>query len=381
MDDGNLGDEEVRAYVEYAKSVIDDAPQMNEANTKAAVLHDFLDLLTWKIPANTQLEYPVKVGTRSYNVDYALLFEGTPVAFFEAKGVDTDLNSDHREQLATYMKNENINWGILSNGKQYQFFQRQVIDSNVSVELLTESTLQQLPNQRPILRAFTSEAIQTGDAEKIANRINELDAAQDTLENNKEELSAQLTDVLTNNVSEAIAPLAETQTKELIDTLVTKIENEVDTSKPFTPNDESSVPPCSQEKTHDSDPASESEAVTQNPTTGPWNTSGQFVVEIADESGKIAAVSGTNQTEAMVKATNYLIENHDLIDEITIPWIPGRTKAVLNNEPHWDDADPDYKPVTGQYYVDTKFDKPSKQTELRRMAGKVGLSVHFDGNW
>jgi len=40
-----------------------------------------------------------------------LLFEGTPVAFFEAKGVDTDLNSDHREQLATYMKNENINWG------------------------------------------------------------------------------------------------------------------------------------------------------------------------------------------------------------------------------------------------------------------------------
>jgi len=92
-----------------------------------------------------------------------------------------------------------------------------VIDSNVSVELLTESTLQQLPNQRPILRAFTSEAIQTGDAEKIANRINELDAAQDTLENNKEELSAQLTDVLTNNVSEAIAPLAETQTKELID--------------------------------------------------------------------------------------------------------------------------------------------------------------------
>jgi len=75
MDDGNLGDEEVRAYVEYAKSVIDDAPQMNEANTKAAVLHDFLDLLTWKIPANTQLEYPVKVGTRSYNVDYALLLK------------------------------------------------------------------------------------------------------------------------------------------------------------------------------------------------------------------------------------------------------------------------------------------------------------------
>ncbi len=45
----------------------------------------------------------------------------------------------------------------------------------------------------------------------------------------------------------------------------------------------------------------------------------------------------------MVKATNYLMENHDLIDEVTIPWIPGRKKAILNDEPHWDNADPEFK--------------------------------------
>ncbi|ELY39821.1 hypothetical protein [Natronorubrum tibetense] len=54
-------------------------------------------------------------------------------------------------------------------------------------------------------------------------------------------------------------------------------------------------------------------------------------------------MSGTDQTEAMVKATNYLMENHDLIDEVTIPWIPGRKKAILNDEPHWDNADPEFK--------------------------------------
>jgi len=33
---------------------------MDEANTKAAVLRDFLKLLNWQIPQNTQLEYSVE---------------------------------------------------------------------------------------------------------------------------------------------------------------------------------------------------------------------------------------------------------------------------------------------------------------------------------
>ncbi|AFZ73802.1 type I restriction enzyme HsdR N-terminal domain-containing protein [Natronobacterium gregoryi] len=380
-DDEKILNEEVREYVEHAQSVIDESPQMDEANTKAAVLRDFLELLGWEIPTNTQLEYSVKVGTRSYKVDYALLFEGTPVAFFEAKGVDTSLSANHREQLATYMKNENVNWGILSNGTQYQFLQRQVVNSNVSVEPLAEYDLQQLPGQVPILRAFTCDAIKTGDSEKIANRISELKTARKTLEEQKEELSANLTEVLTDNVSEAIAPLAESQAKELIDSLVTDIESEIDTSRPVTSRSKSRSPSPSQDGTHESDPTSKSGDSTQNSTTEPWDISGQFVVKIADKDNKIAAVSGTNQNEAMIKTTNYLIEHHGLIDELTIPWIPGRTKAVLNDEPHWDDADPDYKEVSHDYYVDTKLGKSAKKRELRRMAGKVGLSVHFDGDW
>jgi hypothetical protein len=36
-----MDETEVKNYVEHAHSVIDDAPQMDEANTKAAVLRDF----------------------------------------------------------------------------------------------------------------------------------------------------------------------------------------------------------------------------------------------------------------------------------------------------------------------------------------------------
>lgn len=230
---------EVQDYVEQAQSIIDDAPQMDEANTKAAVLRDFLDLLGWEIPTNTQLEYSVKVGTRSYKVDYALLLEGAPVAFFEAKGVDTTLTGDHFEQVATYMKNENVNWGILSNGEQYQFLRRQVVDSNVSVEILTELRLQQLPEQVTILQAFTKEAIQAGDSEKIANRIKELKTARTMLEKEKEHLSADVASVLTENVSESLSTLAESKAKEMIDDLVREIDEEIDSDVKETAVDQS----------------------------------------------------------------------------------------------------------------------------------------------
>lgn len=218
-----MDEAEVKEYFEHSQSVIDEAPQMDEANTKAAVLRDFLELLGWEIPTNTQLEYSVKVGTRSYKVDYALLLEGAPVAFFEAKGVDTALTSDHREQLATYMKNENVNWGILSNGNEYQFLRREVVDTNVSGEVLTEADLQQLLEQLTILRAFTKDAIEAGDSEKIANRIEELKTARTTLEEDKDDLSADIASVLTEKVSEKLSTLAEPKAKEMIDDLIAKL--------------------------------------------------------------------------------------------------------------------------------------------------------------
>jgi len=79
----------VIGYVDRAEVVLSTSPQLDEANTKAAILRDFLELLGWKIPANTQLEYSVEAFGQTYKVDYALILEGTPVAFLEAKGADT----------------------------------------------------------------------------------------------------------------------------------------------------------------------------------------------------------------------------------------------------------------------------------------------------
>lgn len=203
---------------------------MDEANTKAAVLRDFLDLLDWKIPTNTQLEYSVKAFGQTYKVDYALVLEGTPLAFLEAKGVDTALTEDHDEQLSSYMMNMNVNYGILTNGKQNRFFQRRVDASNVDVQLVGDVKLQDLPDRVGVLEAFSKGAIETGESGEILERINDFQEARVTLETEKDELAGEIDALLSDQVSNVISSLAESQAKEMIDRLIEDIESEVDSN-------------------------------------------------------------------------------------------------------------------------------------------------------
>ncbi|QKY21203.1 type I restriction enzyme HsdR N-terminal domain-containing protein [Halolamina sp. CBA1230] len=218
----------VRGYVEQSEAVLDSSPQMDEANTKAAVLRDFLELLDWQIPQDTQLEYSVEAFGNTYKVDYALILEGTPVAFLEAKGADTSLTHDHEEQLSSYMTNKNVTYGILSNGKQYRFFQRRVDASNVDVQKVGDVALEDLPSRLAVLKAYEKDAIESGESGKILGRINELREARQTLEAEKDDLAVELSNALANEVSDSISSLAETQAKEMIDRLVEDINSEID---------------------------------------------------------------------------------------------------------------------------------------------------------
>lgn len=222
--------EDVRDYIQHSETVFEGSPQMDEANTKAAVLRDFLDLLGWEIPTNTQLEYPVEAFGQTYKVDYALILERTPLAFLEAKGVDTALTEDHDEQLSSYMTNMNVNYGILANGKQYRFFQRRVDASNVNIQQVGDVELQDLPDRMGVLEAFSEGAIESGESGEILERINELWEARTTLETEKDNLASEIDGLLSDRISNTISSLAESQAKEMIDRLIEDIESEVDSN-------------------------------------------------------------------------------------------------------------------------------------------------------
>jgi len=358
-----MEEQAVREYVERTESVIQDSPQMGEATTKAAILRDFLELLGWNIPTNTELEYSVEAFGRTFRVDYALLLEGAPVAFLEAKGADTPLTDDHREQIQEYMKSEDVNLGILTNGEEYSFFRRQVVNSKVEIKTLAETNLENLPDRITILRAFTTEAIQNDEWVNILNRIEELQDAQSTLKAEKGRFAARITEVLTRSVSDVISSQAESQAKEMIDRLIEDIEHEVNSDAAGSQNDAD-------------DGVTSSESLT--------TISGEYVVKIQNGEQTLSIFGDNYQSDVMADVVGYLIENHELIPEMdSIPYVPGSKNAVINDSPvHPDGREMEtYRELPGGHYLFTNLSKDDKMRYVRRFAEKCNLEVEFKNGW
>ena len=346
----------IQDYVESSKPVIEDSPQMGEATTKAALLRDFIELLGWKIPMNTELEYSVNAFGKVFKVDYALVLDGRPVAFLEAKGLDTTLTSDHREQLSEYMRSEDVNWGILTNGQEYEFYQRRVIDTNIKVEAVEQTTLQQLPNKGSIIEAYCTETIREEESGTIIEHIRELRDSWETLTTEKEELATAIVDTLTESISDTVEPEAKSQAKEMIDRLITDIEAEIDTDA--------------------------TGQVGETPVSGGTGEesptlSDSYSVEIVQGGNVIETFEDSVQSDLMASVVNYLVENYDLIDAVQpLPYIPAEKRAIINDSPAYNDTEmAQPRELEEEYYLEVNLSWGQKKREMERLADACGLEV------
>lgn len=344
--------ESVQTYVKSAQSAIEDSPQMGEATTKAALLRDFIELLNWEIPTNTELEYSVQALGKTFKVDYALVLDGRPIAFLEAKGLDTSLNPDHREQLSEYLRSEDVNWGILTNGEEYEFYQRRVINSKVIVESVEKTTLQRLP-QTNILTAYQTEKIRDRESKQIVEHIRELRESLETLRSNKDELSAEVVDLLTGSISESIASEVESQAKEMLDRIADEIESEINPDIIEDTDNRESSPP----ETVESDDV--------------------YWMELTVDGSTIQKFTNTVQSELLILTVDYLIESHGLISEIEpLPYIPGQKRAIINDEPTYDSEEMALpRELADGHYLETNLSWEQKKREVRRMAEACGVGV------
>jgi hypothetical protein len=99
-----------------------------EEGTKIQIITPLLQTLNWNtgcVPVDNsrvEPEYKVQDGSSRKRVDYALMVDGEPKVYVEAKSIKSDLREKNRKQLFSYMRNDGIPFGVLTNGKQVQLF-------------------------------------------------------------------------------------------------------------------------------------------------------------------------------------------------------------------------------------------------------------------
>lgn len=143
----------------------------SESNTKKKIIEPLLEILGWDTRGNeVMLEYPVRIGSTTKYVDYALMLEDKPVVLVEAKPFDSTLSHDDSAQTISYGRVEDVQWVVLTNGRKLK-----VLDTkegkNEKECLVTEVDLENLPIQAKGISLISRESILTGDIEKAAKRL------------------------------------------------------------------------------------------------------------------------------------------------------------------------------------------------------------------
>lgn len=360
-----ISSESIEEFVTEASASIEAAPQMNEAMTRKAVLDQFCDLLNWDFPRVAKVEYPVEAFGRQHRVDYAYVDDGSEKAFLEAKGVDTPLTDDAREQLKAYLRNGAAELGILANGRKYEFYRR-VTAPTLTVKRVIALQLEELIDHPRILNEFTHESLSDGN-HGVMSMLQEREL-RDILQTEKTDIAADIERTIIDQTQSkvsggefrsSIRSHINTATKSAVDTLVSELDPQ--SNEPDADSNNSDKP----------DPHS--------------NEKQDYIVQLQFEGKTLNTFSDNIQADAMAKAVSYLVSDHELIAEIEpLPYIPGRKKAIINDSPtspHDEEAMRIYRELSGGYYLDTHMSASRKQRCLEKFAVKCQLEVTFEGEW
>ena len=104
----------------------------------------------------------------------------------------------------------------------------------------------------------------------------------------------------------------------------------------------------------------------------------QYAIEI---NGK--EIVGKSQSDIFANAIEAMIENHELLNYIDIPYMPGYKNAIINDKPeHPDERKMERaKEIAGGYYISSKITASQKMKHLRDLADRCGVSIEFIRGW
>lgn len=334
-------------YPAYARAVVDRNPQMNESNTTMKLVTPLLQVLGWNMMVDVEREYSVKAASTTTHVDYCLSTDGNPAVFVEAKGCDTSLSTDHREQLEWYMKQQNVDWGLLTNGKQFEVLRRRIDGTDLVVDTLGSFSLDEFAGNRGLVEALSKESIESGESDRIAAAMRELHQARDDLLHEKESLAEHVAQVVADVAGDGISQRAENHAKEYVDALVADIEAELQ-----------STPARTDGQAREVDFWTRVEAQTG----------------IRRSEGELIFPEGSSATSVYVTFVRFLFDEGYLsVDDL--PLKLGRTRYTINTEPTHPDGREMYeaKEVRDGVYLETHANIDQLKSYTRQLAEYCGV--------
>ena len=165
------------AVKEYHRKYLKNAPaELDESGTRLMVNHFLIEVLGFAPIEEVKTEYMIR-GTYA---DYVIQLKGKRHFLVEVKALGFNLADKHLRQAVNYGANEGIDWALLTNGRQFDFYRiifGKPIDSKrvLSIDL---SDTSKLKDNVEGLQFLHKSAIENKGLDTLWNRCTALDPVQ-----------------------------------------------------------------------------------------------------------------------------------------------------------------------------------------------------------
>jgi predicted type IV restriction endonuclease len=314
----------------------DGGAELNEAETRHGIIDPLLTAVGWR-PIDIRHEYDVQMGSATKKVDSALATGDHPDVFVEAKAAAKDLNATDIDQLKSYMVQEWVQFGLLSNGISFELYYLVPGGEDApTITLLAQEGLDSLVDS-PIPEIVDREHMASGHAEDRADDLLQLDTVRTWLERRPERVETALQAV--------------------------------------------------------GSPQPDSERFLGNLFGRTETSSFRYTVELS-VGGAPVRVGGDSQSEAMAQVAKYLDREHGLLEKVELPFLGRSRKVPLLNEgrpDEWrrsDDHPSDYRTheqLRGNVYLYTGLSSQAKRNKISELCevcglGEPGFNDAWDGS-
>lgn len=229
--------ESIADYIERSQAAVDTFSEMSEGDVEMKFIQPLIDLLGWDRFSDVRTQYPVRAGTTKIKVDYALFIDDNLEAIIEAKAGGHDLIEDDREQLRSYMRQTETDWGLLTNGRQFQVLSHTSSTSSTNGALF-ETTIDELDSEWDNLKILSKEMIASGEAYEFEKELNTRKKGIEKLKDDKKNIKRTLTETIVEKTNESLAPDIGRKVDSFIDGLIQDLRSDpVDDDLPRTPED------------------------------------------------------------------------------------------------------------------------------------------------
>lgn len=222
-------------YVERSIDVLDSSSQMTESDIEMKFIQPLLDLLGWDRFTDVQTQYALPAGTTRIKVDYALFIEDEIEAIIEVKS-SHELTESDRDQLRSYMRQAETDWGLVTNGRSFQILS--LTDRSSSTEgVLVEIPIEEVDSEWGKMRILSKEMVRSGESHEIKEKLDTKEQGIERLEKNSKNIKKEITNYLIEETNDSLLPEFENEVESFVDSLIQNLNKDPSSNEiPRTPD-------------------------------------------------------------------------------------------------------------------------------------------------